>query len=124
MAEPEGDGHRDRGGMRTSFGSSRCALCDDALRQAGPSTAAELAGHAKPHERSTREWLEQQAVAGILDVDDVEASPDARRYRLPAGHAEVLLERDSLAYLGGLAQIIAGIFVHLPDLVDALHADG
>src|SRR4051812_41496186 len=47
-----------------------------ALRQAGPSTAAELARRASTHERSTREWLEQQAVAGILDVDNAKCAPD------------------------------------------------
>lgn len=95
-----------------------------ALRQAGPSTAAELARRASTHERSTREWLEQQAVAGILDVDDVVSPAHTRRYSLSDGHAEVLLERDSLAYLGGLAQIITGILVHMPDLVDALRTNG
>jgi SAM-dependent methyltransferase len=95
-----------------------------ALRQAGPSTAAELARRATTHERSTREWLEQQAVAGILDVDDVGAPADTRRYTLTEGHAEVLLERDSLAYLGGLAQTISGILVHLPDLVSAFRTTG
>jgi len=95
-----------------------------ALRHAGPSTASELAGRASTHERSTREWLEQQAVAGILDVDDVSAPPDARRYSVSDGHAEVLLEPENPAYLGGLAQIITGILVRMPDLVDALRADG
>jgi SAM-dependent methyltransferase len=95
-----------------------------ALREAGPLTAAELAVRANTHERSTREWLEQQAVAGIIDVDHVEASPAARRYSVPAGHVEVLLEPDNLAYLGGLAQIITGVLGRMPDLVDALRSDG
>lgn len=37
-----------------------------------------------------REWLEQQAVAGPLTVDDPSAPEDDRRYALPPGHAEVL----------------------------------
>jgi SAM-dependent methyltransferase len=95
-----------------------------ALRQAGPSTAGELARRAGTHERSTREWLEQQAVAGILDVDDGGAPADTRRYSLSEGHAEVLLERDSLNYLGGLAQTVTGILVHMPELVAALRTNG
>src|ERR1700716_2246018 len=39
-----------------------------ALAQRGPSTAAELAGSAGIDARYAREWLEQQAVAGLLEV--------------------------------------------------------
>src|SRR5687767_3606404 len=39
-------------------------LCDR-----GPSTPAELASATGTNERYIREWLEQQAVTGILDVD-------------------------------------------------------
>jgi hypothetical protein len=37
--------------------------------------------------------LEQQALAGILAALDREASDAQRRYALPAGHDEVLLDR-------------------------------
>ena len=37
-----------------------------ALADGGPATAAELAGRASIHERYAREWLEQQAVTGLL----------------------------------------------------------
>ena len=57
-----------------------------------------------PHERYVREWLEQQAVTGILDGGRRGADAGARRYALPAGHAEVLLDRDSLDYLAPLAR--------------------
>ena len=46
----------------------------------------ELADAAGVHERYAREWLEQQAVCGILDVEDAHAEPNSRRYRLPEGH--------------------------------------
>ncbi|MDQ6673697.1 MAG: class I SAM-dependent methyltransferase [Chloroflexota bacterium] len=94
------------------------------LRKLGPATAAELAQTTGTHERSTREWLEQQAVAGILDVDEVSAPPAVRRYKLSDGYAEVLLDRDSLAYLGGLVQAMIGILGHTPDLIDAFHTNG
>ena len=54
-----------------------------------------------------REWLEQQASTGILEVEE-DAAPHARsnaesrRFSLPAGHAEVLIDRDSLNCLAGL----------------------
>jgi hypothetical protein len=34
--------------------------------------------------RYAREWLEQQAVAGLLDVEDAGQDAASRRYRLPA----------------------------------------
>ena len=37
-----------------------------ALAQGGPATSSELAQRTGTHERYVREWLEQQAVAGIL----------------------------------------------------------
>src|SRR5947199_25943 len=64
------------------------------LREGGPATSSELAAGAGIHERYAREWLEQQAVGDILTVDDVNAEAGARRYALPAGHDEVLLDQD------------------------------
>ena len=60
------------------------------------------------HERYAREWLEQQTVAAILEVEDEQAEALTRRYRLPTGHREVLVERESLNYLAPLAQITVG----------------
>jgi hypothetical protein len=48
-----------------------------ALADRGPSSSAELADAADLNERYVREWLEQQATTGILDVDDDAASPAA-----------------------------------------------
>jgi hypothetical protein len=56
----------------------------------GPLTSTALAAGEGLNERFVREWLEQQAVSGILDVEDADRGPTARRYRLPAAHAEVL----------------------------------
>ena len=61
-------------------------------------TSAELASRTGTHERYVREWLEQQTVTGILEVEEAAAEPTARRFRLPAGHVKVLVERDSLNY--------------------------
>ena len=41
-----------------------------ALRDGGPATARELAERAGIDARYAREWLEHQAVGGILDVSD------------------------------------------------------
>src|SRR3954468_21376086 len=61
----------------------------------GPMTAAELADAAETDERATREWLEQQAAAGILSVDDVSAAADQRRFSLPDANADALTDPDS-----------------------------
>src|SRR5919112_676430 len=63
-----------------------------ALDRAGSSTAAELASNAAVDPRYAREWLEQQAVAGVLVTTDARRDAEERRYALPAAHREVLLE--------------------------------
>ena len=72
--------------------------------------------------RYAREWLEQQAVAGILDVED--GGNGERRYRLPAGHAAVLVDPESDSYLAPFASLLAGIGRVLPDVVDAYRNGG
>jgi SAM-dependent methyltransferase len=94
------------------------------LLEAGPATAGELATRTQTHERYTREWLEQQAVTGILDVDDAQAAPSNRKYSLPEGHAEVLLDRDSLNYLAPLGRFTLGVLTGLPQLLQAFRRGG
>jgi hypothetical protein len=69
------------------------------LAEDGPATSGELAARSGTYERYVREWLEQQTVAGILKVEDETAAAASRRYRLPAGHKEVLVDRDSPNYI-------------------------
>lgn len=78
----------------------------------GPMTSRQLARKAGCDERYCREWLEQQAVAGILLCDA--ARP--RRFWLPAAHADVLLNPDGPAYLGFAPRMAAAIAARLPDL--------
>jgi predicted transcriptional regulator len=74
-----------------------------ALREQGPATVAELAERAGVDDRYAREWLEQQAVAGLLEVEDATADADTRRYALPEAHAQVLLDADHPAHAGATA---------------------
>lgn len=90
-----------------------------ALADGGAATAPELAATTGTDERYAREWLEQQAVASILEVEDQRAKPEARRYRLPEGHDEALLERDSLYYVAPFAQMMVGITRPLPAVLEA-----
>ena len=81
----------------------------DTLKHGVPLTAAELADAAGIDARYAREWLEQQAVAGLLTVQDSSQSADDRRYSLPAEHVHVLAAEDHPAHLAPLAQMVAGI---------------
>lgn len=90
-----------------------------ALDQIEPATAGELATRTGTNERYVWEWLEQQTVAGILEVENPEAGPQARRFAMPAGHAEVLVERDNPNYLTPLAQITLGAISPLKALLAA-----
>jgi SAM-dependent methyltransferase len=95
-----------------------------ALAERGPATAQQIAEATGTHPRYAREWLEQQAVGGLIDVDDVTADPDERRFSLPAAHAEVLLDRDSLAYVAPFARLLAACAALMPEFLDAYRTGG
>jgi 2-polyprenyl-3-methyl-5-hydroxy-6-metoxy-1,4-benzoquinol methylase len=81
-----------------------------AALQSGESvTPPELARRAGIAPRYAREWLEQQAVAGFLEVDAPLAAADMRAYRLPSAHINVLVTEHHPAHLAPLAQMVAGI---------------
>ena len=95
-----------------------------ALAEGGELTSAELAARTNSVERYAREWLEQQAVAGILAVADETRPAAERRYRLPAGHVEPLIDHDSLNYLAPLFQLFVGAVRPLPQLLEAYRHGG
>src|SRR5262245_23999882 len=75
------------------------------LADGGPATSGELAALAGTSERYTREWLEQQATAGILRVDNPDAGPGERRFRLPREYEPLLTDPNSLTAVAPMAQI-------------------
>ena len=91
------------------------------LAAKGPLTSAQLANAAGISERYSREWLEQQAVAGILDVESTEGE---RRFALPEGHAEVLVDGESVNYVAPLAKGVASIGAVLPEVLEAFRTGG
>ena len=95
-----------------------------ALEDGSPVTAEGLAVRTGVHQRYAREWLEQQAVAGILEVEDPGAEPEARRFRLPAAHAAVLADPDSLFYSAPLSRLVRGVMEALPQVVRAYRTGG
>lgn len=89
-----------------------------ALAGHGAATSKELAGRAGIDERYAQEWLEQQAVAGFLEVAGG-ADAATRQYVLPPEHAGVLVDPDDPAHVAPFSSLIAGIGGVLTDVVDA-----
>ncbi|MEX2445719.1 MAG: methyltransferase domain-containing protein [Dehalococcoidia bacterium] len=94
-----------------------------ALQASGPLTPAGLAVQAGIHERYAREWLEQQAVAGVLDVEG-EADGDGTRFSLPAEHAEPLLDRRSMNYTVALGRFLPAVGGQMDAIVEAYRTGG
>jgi 2-polyprenyl-3-methyl-5-hydroxy-6-metoxy-1,4-benzoquinol methylase len=95
-----------------------------ALAEEGAATSTELAERTGTDERYVREWLEQQAVTEILAVDDEAAGAGERRYSLPPGYAEALVDADSPTFIAPLGRQALGMLRPLPQLVDAFRSGG
>jgi 2-polyprenyl-3-methyl-5-hydroxy-6-metoxy-1,4-benzoquinol methylase len=93
-----------------------------ALAEVEPATSAELAAAAGLAERYVREWLEQQAVTGILECENPEADALDRRFAIPAGHAAVLVDTDDPTFLAPLAQITMGALAPVQALLSAFRS--
>ena len=95
-----------------------------ALDRVGPVTSAELAAAAGVNERYVREWLEQQAVSAILDVENEKAGAGERRYGLPDGHGEVLLDASSLDQMAPMAQLLVAVTRPIDAVLEAFRTGG
>jgi SAM-dependent methyltransferase len=93
-----------------------------ALRDGGALTSDELAQATGTNERYIREWLEQQATSGILEVGEVEADASERRYSLPPGHDEALLEETSLNYIAPVGKFLAAVAKPLDAVLGAFRS--
>ncbi len=87
-------------------------------------TSPELSSELGLAERYVREWLEQQAVAGVLEVDDVTAGPAERRFRLPREHTTVLLDPTDPTYRTGSVRGVVSTAADLPDVLEAFRTGG
>lgn len=95
-----------------------------ALHDDGPATAADLAARARIDRRYALEWLEQQAATGILDVDDVAAPAEERRFRLPDAYADPLLNLDSPFSMAPIARTVVAFGKVMPQLLEAYRTGG
>jgi SAM-dependent methyltransferase len=95
-----------------------------ALDEDGPLVSHELAEITGIAPRYAREWLEQQAVAGLIEVEDTGAAPAERRYALAADQARVLVDHEDAAHVAPFAHMLAGIGRVLPEVVEAYRTGG
>jgi 2-polyprenyl-3-methyl-5-hydroxy-6-metoxy-1,4-benzoquinol methylase len=93
-----------------------------ALADNGPLTSSELAEAAGIHERYAREWLEQQAASDLLAVDGEEEG--SRRFRLPEGHDEALLDVSSLNYIAPMARAVLASIRPIDAVLEAMRSGG
>jgi 2-polyprenyl-3-methyl-5-hydroxy-6-metoxy-1,4-benzoquinol methylase len=94
------------------------------LASDGPVTPGQLASRTGTHERYAQEWLEQQTVTGILEVENSSDDARSRLYRLPEAWCEVLADRDSLEYMAPLAQAFMGALAPIHKIVQAYRTGG
>jgi SAM-dependent methyltransferase len=84
------------------------SLADD-----GPATPDELAARTRTDARYAREWLEQQAVAGLLEVDG------EHRFSLPEGYRDVLVDPESISLMAPLSRMVVAALGQLPGVAEA-----
>lgn len=94
-----------------------------ALAEHGPATPVQLAERTGTQARYAREWLEQQAVTGLLQVD-ADGAPDERVFSIPAGAVEVLTDEHSLSYMAPFARLFGAVGPALPHLLEAYRNGG
>jgi 2-polyprenyl-3-methyl-5-hydroxy-6-metoxy-1,4-benzoquinol methylase len=83
-----------------------------ALADAGPSESAELAAKTGLHERWVREWLQQQAAAGILEHE-------SGRFSLAPEAEQIFAREDSPFFGAGLFGNIMGLLATVPGLEES-----
>ena len=91
-----------------------------ALADGDSLTSSELAEAAGIHERYAREWLEHQAASDLLTADGNEEG--SRRFRLPEGHEEALLDVSSLNYIAPLARAVVASIRPIDAVLEAMRS--
>lgn len=95
-----------------------------AMADGMPVTAPDLAARSGIATRYAREWLEAQSADGILELHGDAVDPDARRFVLPAGHADVLANADSDSYFTPFMGLLVASAVQLPAIIQAYRTGG
>lgn len=82
-------------------------------------TSAELAESAGIDLRYAREWLEQQAVSSLVEVDDPAVAWDRRRYSLNDEQRALLVDAEDPSHVSPLADMVAGVGMVLGEVAAA-----
>jgi SAM-dependent methyltransferase len=90
----------------------------------GPLTSTELAARTGTAERYAREWLEQQAVTGILVTDAQVTDALARRYTLPDALVGPLTDALDLSYFAPFVRFVIGCLKQTDLMVEAFRTGG
>src|SRR5207247_3420049 len=109
--------------LLTIYTGERLGLYGE-LADRGPATPSQLAARASINDRYAREWLEQQAATGFLEVDDPAKPAGDRTYSISAAHAAVLADRESPAYLGYFGGFAPSMGAQAPAVVEAFRTGG
>ena len=94
----------------------------EALEQ--PRTVDGLAEATGINTRYSREWLEQQAVAGFVEVDDPELAWDQRKYSLTQDQYALFATPDDHSHVSPLADMVVGVSQVLGDVAVAFETGG
>ena len=87
---------------------------------AGPLTSAELAARTGTAERYAREWLEQQAVTGILDTDPEADARSTAATPCPPAHVAPLTDVLDLGHVAPVARATIGFVKQVDHLLRGL----
>lgn len=90
-----------------------------ALHEQGPATSEELAARTGMHERYAREWLEHQAITGMLTFDNASKPAQERVYALPPGYEGVLINPESSLFVAPLGRMLTATVSQAPSLLSA-----
>jgi SAM-dependent methyltransferase len=88
-----------------------------AMAGAGPLTSEQLAERTGVAERSTREWLRNQAAGGYIDYD-----PEHDAYELSQENAMALADEESPVYLLGAFDLVASLYADEDRILEAFRS--
>lgn len=87
------------------------------LHERGPVTAIAFAEASAVSARYAREWLEQQAAAGYVAIEEAGPFRHEPRFLLPGHLVPVLVDETHPAHVAPVAGMLAGVALAFPELV-------